>query len=63
MNITLEQLEARIVELQKQKEITLGDLNAIDGAIQDCQYWRNQLNSEVSSETSVLPVEGEDNEA
>lgn len=43
MQITGESLDARIAELLKQKEMLLADLNAVDGAFQDCQYWKAKL--------------------
>ena len=41
--ITREVLEKRIQDLQAKYNQTIADANAIQGAIQDCQYWLDQL--------------------
>lgn len=41
-----EDLQNRIIELQKQKEILLRNLDALDGAIQDCEYWIRKINEQ-----------------
>ena len=41
--MTKESIEGRISQLQGQKQSLIADLNAVDGAIQDCQYWLKQL--------------------
>lgn len=37
--ITKEALGGRLVELQQQREQAIANVNAISGAIQECQYW------------------------
>lgn len=41
--MTIELLEARKIELQKQKAQLVANANAISGAIQDCDFWIEQL--------------------
>ncbi len=43
MEITLEQVRARREALELDKAKTLATLNAIIGAIQDCDYWQSVL--------------------
>jgi hypothetical protein len=44
--ITKEQIQTRIVQLQKQAEKLQNDLNATLCALQDCGYWMEQLKKE-----------------
>ena len=44
--MTQESIEGRISQLQEQKQSLIADLNAVDGAIQDCQYWLKQLEAD-----------------
>jgi len=37
--VTAVQLRARLVELERQRQDTVGQVNAIMGAIQDVGYW------------------------
>ena len=37
--ITKEALQDHLVELQQQREQAIANVNAISGAIQECQYW------------------------
>ena len=37
--ITKEALEERLVELQQQREQAIANVNAISGALQECQHW------------------------
>jgi len=39
MPITAEEIKARQAELQRQYNQMRADLIALDGAIQDCEYW------------------------
>lgn len=41
--ITREQLEERLKVLRQDQVQTLATVNAIGGAIQDCQYWLSVL--------------------
>ncbi len=68
--MTLDQINARFVELSKMEEEarislanTQANLNAIIGAKQDCQYWLNEIGKEVipaAPEIEIIPpTEGE----
>ena len=46
MVIDKEALEKRLVELRKELEQLQNNGNALIGAIQDCEYWLAQLESE-----------------
>jgi hypothetical protein len=41
--MTEEQIHNRIRDLNAQSQQLRGNLNAVDGAIQDCQYWLKQI--------------------
>ncbi len=41
--ITRETIEARLAELRAQREQMIANLNAIGGAIQDCEFWLSEL--------------------
>jgi len=43
MVISKEAIEARIAELVKHEQALRADLNAVVGALQDCAYWKAQL--------------------
>ena len=43
MAITKEQIEARKAQLQASIEKKQADLNAMAGALQDCNFWLAQL--------------------
>ncbi len=44
--ITKEALQDHLVELQQQREQAIATVNAISGAIQECEYWLEQLKEE-----------------
>jgi prefoldin subunit 5 len=44
--ITEQQIIVRLEELKTQAEALRGNLNAIGGAIQDCEYWLEQIKIE-----------------
>ncbi|MFZ2992519.1 MAG: hypothetical protein WA061_02275 [Microgenomates group bacterium] len=46
MNITIEDLENRKKTLQEELDGLLSKANAISGAIQDCDYWLEQIKLE-----------------
>ena len=46
-----EQLQARIVELEKQKEQMLANFHAISGAIAENEAWLRQLEKDANSPT------------
>lgn len=51
MQITLETLQARLAELHVQKERAFGLMSAVDGAIQEIEFWIKALSaSEVQPE-------------
>jgi hypothetical protein len=41
--MTREEIEKRMSELVAAKEKLVADLNAVSGAIQDCEYWLAKL--------------------
>lgn len=41
--MTEEQILARLEELKVQADTLRANLNAVSGAIQDCEYWLEQL--------------------
>lgn len=41
--ITKEMLEARLLELKAERQSLINNSNAFTGAIQDCEYWLEQL--------------------
>lgn len=41
--MTLEAIKARMQQLESQKKQLQANLFAIDGALQDCEYWFSQL--------------------
>lgn len=42
-----EQIQARIAELESNKETLKSNFMTIDGAIQDCNYWLSTLDAQV----------------
>jgi prefoldin subunit 5 len=47
--ITREAIEARLQQLQQEATEIRANLNAYEGAIQDCQYWLAQLDPPTTS--------------
>lgn len=43
MGITREQIEERLKALEEAAEQLRANLNATDGAMQDCRYWLQKL--------------------
>ena len=41
--ITVEKLQKRLKELEGAREQILANLNAVNGAIEDCKYWLGEL--------------------
>jgi hypothetical protein len=39
-------LQARIAELTQQRAIAVGQVQALDGAIADCNYWLTQIRAD-----------------
>ena len=55
MQITAEAIEKRIAELESERAMVIGRAQAITGALQDCEFWRKQLESGDEVET-LAPV-------
>lgn len=56
--VTKEKLQARLTELQKGRDQAMANVNAYDGAIQECQYWISQVEeSEKGKKGEVKPAE------
>jgi len=41
------EIQTRIAEITQQKTQRLRDLDALDGALQDCEYWLGKIGEEV----------------
>lgn len=54
--MTKEKIEARLQAIRQDMEQTKANYNAQMGAIQDCEYWLEQLEAEKRNE--ALPVSG-----
>lgn len=39
-------IQARIAELNQQRAITVGNLQALDGAIADCNWWLQRIKAD-----------------
>jgi len=50
--LTKEEIEARIVELKKLWEHKRSDLDAVGGAIQDCEFWLARIAAAETTEPS-----------
>lgn len=57
--MTKDQIQARIKELEANKETMKGNFIAIEGALQDCQYWLTQMDTPASAETPPDPKPAE----
>lgn len=44
MTMTLDAIKARMQQLEAQKKQLQANLIAVDGALQDCEYWLAQFN-------------------
>jgi len=44
--MTREQIEARLAQLRNDLQQIYANANAVSGAIQDCEYWLAQLDTE-----------------
>jgi hypothetical protein len=53
--MTEDQIKSRLEELKNQAKVMEGNLYAIQGAIQDCQYWLTQLESKDALEEVNKP--------
>jgi hypothetical protein len=45
-------LEARIADLEAQRERTIATVNVINGAIEDCKYWLSVIDQPTPAETA-----------
>jgi len=45
-------IQARIAELNQQRAIALGNLQALDGAIADCNWWLSQIRANTIKQES-----------
>lgn len=48
--ITKAVLKARLAELQRGRDQAMADVNAYNGAIQECQYWMDWLDKQAKPE-------------
>jgi prefoldin subunit 5 len=51
--MTREAIERRIEDLKKSRENLISNVNAVTGAIQDCEFWLGQVNNEASHQTNI----------
>ena len=52
MEITKESIDRRLEALKKDLQVLYSRINAVEGAILDCEYWQKVL-SEPSADTSA----------
>ncbi len=45
--ITREQTEARLAQLKTERDAAIANINAYNGAIQDCEHWLSQMPVEI----------------
>ena len=51
--MTEELIQKRLAELKQQQKFMEGNLNAIGGAIQDCEYWLATLKEQENAAEKV----------
>lgn len=51
--MTEELIQQRLAELKQQQKFMEGNLNAIGGAIQDCEYWLAKLKEQQNAAEKV----------
>jgi len=51
--MTPETIHQRLELLRAERDRMVADLNAIDGAIQDCEYWFNEVSKDAKEETDT----------
>jgi hypothetical protein len=55
--VTRAQLEQRLIDLKAGKEQAVANVNAFEGAIQECSHWLDILNAaEQSKKTDAVPA-------
>ncbi|MDO8794385.1 MAG: hypothetical protein Q7J25_07185 [Vicinamibacterales bacterium] len=47
--MTSEEIQARIRQLRIEREQAIGTVNAYNGAIQDCEWWLQQIEGEATA--------------
>jgi hypothetical protein len=57
--ITVAMIEARRRELEARRDQALADLNALAGALQDCEYWLTQVAETGPPPPAAVPAEDE----
>mgnify|MGYP001566969852 CR=1 FL=1 len=45
--ITRDQIEARLAQLKTERDAAIANINAYNGAIQDCEHWLSQMPVEI----------------
>jgi lipid II:glycine glycyltransferase (peptidoglycan interpeptide bridge formation enzyme) len=55
--MTHEQIEVRLAELNKELQQLTANANAVNGAIQDCEFWLAQLDAEEYKKRLEMPLE------
>ncbi len=55
--ITVAALQERLAKLHRDREVLVANLNAFNGAIEECEYWLHQLdgNEAADAESAVSP--------
>ena len=51
--MTAEQILERIKELKQRADQLQADLNAVGGALQDCEYWLDQVSKQEQQHDAV----------
>jgi hypothetical protein len=51
--MTEELIQTRLNELKQQQKFLEGNLNAIGGAIQDCEYWLTKLKEQQNAAEKI----------
>uniref|UniRef100_A0A6M3IEM1 Uncharacterized protein n=1 Tax=viral metagenome TaxID=1070528 RepID=A0A6M3IEM1_9ZZZZ len=57
--ITREAIEARLADLRAQREQLVGNLNAFNGAIQDCEFWLAEVDKAEQDGDAITTNPGE----
>lgn len=51
-----ERIKQRLAELENQKRQLHANLHAVDGAMQDCEYWLNEIEKERKPNGDLSPA-------
>lgn len=57
--ITKDMILQRKSQLEKDRETLLSNYNAVLGALQDCDFWLQQIDSDPGGVTAARPARGE----